>query len=945
MDEGDDTSSDRISVSQTSSISTASQILDAKQTEELVNDLDKDELTIIPHPVPPVKIAAIDKESVHLICSGQVIFDLSVATKELVENSLDAGATKIEVRLKEYGEESIEVIDNGSGVEPHNFAALTLKHHTSKIQEFNDLQSVTSFGFRGEALSSLCALADVTIVTRAASAPTATKLIYDQNGAIVSQTSVAREVGTTVTLTSPFRKMPVRHQELKRNLKREYSKIQLVLQTYAVISVGVRLVVYHQPSKGPRTPVLSTEGKPSLRDNVSAVFGGKTSAVLDSFAASDETFTVEGLISKVGANGGAGSSVNSASGNSASRNSGDRQFVYLNKRPIEMNTLTKVINGLYQTFCKKGSYPMIFLNVIADPTTYDVNVTPDKRKVFLQKELQLVNLVKDKLKSTWESAQSSFDISSSNMNELQTFSVIQKSSKTAPSSSSTTTTTTNILTTKPTTTLPTTSTTTTTTTSSTTNNLHDDDFSYKQPKEVEGKGYPDDDFINSNNKRALPPSNSNNNNIIKPITRTKPTSTSPTTANNNNSKQSAPGTTFVSNVRDSKDNPITKPVLIFPKTDDNNIIGNIVDDEGFKQKNVKTNDITLPLKFDNLVESYLIRNGVYDEQNTLYNNYCGVKQINFDNNNNNNNQNQNHNNGGGCNDKHCFKSTVSEFPPRKKKDDTTGYNDSNAQSELTRFFKKEYFKDMSIIGQFNKGFIITRLGMDLFIIDQHAADEKYNYESLQKSHVISSQPYIKPISFNLTVDDESIIIDHISIFKKNGFEFQIDEAAPPKYKVKLTAFPHSNKTEFGPDDVYELITLIKDQAMIGLENIRLSRVSAMFASRACRKSIMVGTSLTVPEMKKILDNLSTLDNPWCCPHGRPTMRHLLDLRVLSTFINTKSETLQKQKQHTTHQDVNNINIVCIILVNLSIFRQSLGLANNNNNNNNNNNSKHYNNNN
>ena len=104
-------------------------------------------------------IQAIDKAVVHRICSGQVILDLATAVKELLENSLDAGATSIEVRLKDHGAELIEVADNGRGVAPADHEALTLKYHTSKLATFEDLHDLASFGFRGEALSSLCAVA------------------------------------------------------------------------------------------------------------------------------------------------------------------------------------------------------------------------------------------------------------------------------------------------------------------------------------------------------------------------------------------------------------------------------------------------------------------------------------------------------------------------------------------------------------------------------------------------------------------------------------------------------------------------------------------------------------------------------------------------------------------------------------------------------------------
>ena len=107
---------------------------------------------------PSPVVQPIDKRTIHQICSGQVILSIATAMKELVENSLDAGATNIDIKLKNHGAEILEVNDNGAGVEPHNFEALTLKHHTSKLKDFSDLASVETFGFRGEALSSLCAL-------------------------------------------------------------------------------------------------------------------------------------------------------------------------------------------------------------------------------------------------------------------------------------------------------------------------------------------------------------------------------------------------------------------------------------------------------------------------------------------------------------------------------------------------------------------------------------------------------------------------------------------------------------------------------------------------------------------------------------------------------------------------------------------------------------------
>ncbi|KFK30841.1 hypothetical protein AALP_AA6G032500 [Arabis alpina] len=126
-------------------------------------------------------IRPINRSVVHRICSGQVILDLSSAIKELVENSLDAGSTSIEINLRDYGED--------------HFQVLALKHHTSKLEDFTDLQSLTTFGFRGEALSSLCALGNLTVETRTKNETVATLLTFDQSGLLIAEKKTARQIG------------------------------------------------------------------------------------------------------------------------------------------------------------------------------------------------------------------------------------------------------------------------------------------------------------------------------------------------------------------------------------------------------------------------------------------------------------------------------------------------------------------------------------------------------------------------------------------------------------------------------------------------------------------------------------------------------------------------------------------------------------------------------
>ena len=165
-------------------------------------------------------IHKIENDSIQLICSGQVITDLSTSVKEIVENALDADASIIEITLKDMGMTSIQVSDNGCGIEPSNYEFLALKHFTSKINDFCDLKQLSSFGFRGEALNALCELSgNLSIITKRHSDELAQQLTYGRNGHLISQVPVsgmAKSSGTTVTVENLFSLLPVRRIEFER---------------------------------------------------------------------------------------------------------------------------------------------------------------------------------------------------------------------------------------------------------------------------------------------------------------------------------------------------------------------------------------------------------------------------------------------------------------------------------------------------------------------------------------------------------------------------------------------------------------------------------------------------------------------------------------------------------------------------------------------------------
>jgi DNA mismatch repair ATPase MutL len=196
-----------------------------------------------------------------------------------------------------------------------------------------------------------------------------------------------------------------------------------------------------------------------------------------------------------------------------------------------------------------------------------------------------------------------------------------------------------------------------------------------------------------------------------------------------------------------------------------------------------------------------------------------------------------------------------------------------AECELVRVFKQEWFAELQIIGQFNLGFIVCLLnGKDLFIVDQHASDEKFNFEDLQASTVIQTQQLLRPLALDVAAEDELLVIENLGRFRAGGFEIEHRPANPPTRRLYLRSQPSSKRTMFVIDDLREMIATLKASGGIDAwrkeKILRPSRVRAMFASRACRKSVMIGTALSLSQMGKIVRNLGGLNSPWFCPHGR-----------------------------------------------------------------------------
>nr|XP_048726219.1 PMS1 protein homolog 1 isoform X2 [Caretta caretta] len=292
-------------------------------------------------------------ETVRLLSSSQVITSVVSVVKELIENSLDANATSIDVKLENYGFDKIEVRDNGDGIKAADVPVMAVKHYTSKISCPEDLESLTTYGFRGEALGSICCISEVLITTKTAADDFSTQYILDSSGHVTSQKPSHLGQGTTVAALKLFKNLPVRKQfySTVKKCKEEFKKIQDLLMAYGIIKPELRIIFTHN-----KVFLSGFLPKPE----------------------SDNSLT--------------------------SLSSSERSFIYINSRPVHQKEILKLVRQYYNLKSHKDSsrsYPVFFIHITVPASAVDVNLTPDKTQVLLHNKESVLSAVENVLTSLY----------------------------------------------------------------------------------------------------------------------------------------------------------------------------------------------------------------------------------------------------------------------------------------------------------------------------------------------------------------------------------------------------------------------------------------------------------------------------------------------------------------------------------------------------------------
>lgn len=311
------------------------------------------------------KIHLLSEEVINKIAAGEVVERPASVVKELVENALDAGATRIVVELSASGKESIKVTDNGSGMEPEDAEKALLRHATSKITDLTDLSALSTLGFRGEALASLAAVSQMTLLTKTADALVGNCLLVE-GGKNISSTLCAASPGTSIEVKNLFFNTPARKKFLKTDAVELHHCLDVVTR-YALIHPSVAFTLFHQGKM-----LLQTAAQDNLQNTLLAVYGTGIAKEIIPVHKEAEGIRISGLVSSP----------------YSVKNDTSQQTISVNKRWVKSEEVTAAVYEAYHSLLFVNKHPLFVLHLEIDPEKIDVNVHPNKLTIkFEQKEV------------------------------------------------------------------------------------------------------------------------------------------------------------------------------------------------------------------------------------------------------------------------------------------------------------------------------------------------------------------------------------------------------------------------------------------------------------------------------------------------------------------------------------------------------------------------------
>ena len=821
------------------------------------------------------KIVLLDELTINQIAAGEVIERPASVVKEMVENSIDAGATNIIVEIKNGGISYIRVADNGKGIARDDVEIAFERHATSKIRSAEDLQEVKSMGFRGEALASIAAIANVELVSRTEDQPTGER-VTAEGGEILSVEEVACSVGTVITVRNLFFNTPVRYKFLKKDFT-ETGYIEDVISRIALVhpEISIKLI-----NTGKTT--ISTNGNGDIKSVVYSIYGKDIAEEIIPVEYEYENIKVKGVIGKP----------------AIARSNRSNQIFFVNDRYIKDKTLTAAAEQAYKGMIPIGKFAFLILNLEIDPSKVDVNVHPAKLEVRFSEESTVFQAVfhtikntllsadlisdRDKNKEIKEASKDAFKIDYSNLNKGGLFgkpgvsnSTVQETMKFDNSKLSDMMQMPN--------------------TSNIDNkqslNTKEDKASmdvFERLKKLQQQLKNDlvanpsiqltDNYKMMENKynEIVTATDELSKNSDKQDTKNETSDTINVTNKQESKIEEQETHDFVDNQSNVQENQSFAENQEFENINNEN--------QNFDENKNENESIEENKEANSNIENSENNDTDSNIENSI-NNDTEIKQENSTNTNNapeENIESEQNQKVEEVKDKilsfeAMYKELFGKEPygGRLKVEDTTKKDDKYKITEDDLDENVSVFEGMSeyqkptykFIGIAFKTYIILEMNQELYIMDQHAAHERILYERVKKNFFNDvdkeCQMLLLPDVITLTNKEMNIAKDNFKLFERAGF--MIEEFGENTIKV-------SGVPEICIDlDTKELFMETLDEINTVARTAKQEKEEKFIATVACKAAVKANMALTEEEVKSLMDELLKLPNPFSCPHGRPTV--------------------------------------------------------------------------
>lgn len=735
-------------------------------------------------------IVLLDELTINQIAAGEVIERPANVVKELVENSLDAGATSVSVEIQNGGITYIRITDNGKGIARDDVEIAFERHATSKIRKADDLIRVSTMGFRGEALASIAAIAKVELVTRTKDGEMGTKLIVE-GGNIISKEECGAPYGTTIIIRELFYNTPVRYKFLKKDFT-EGGYIETAVERIALINPSIAFKLINNKKE-----VLQTSGNGSMQDVVYNVFGKDIAQNLADVSFEYEGIKVGGVVGKP----------------EIARSNRANQMFFVNGRFIKDKTLTAAADEAYRTMIPHGKFGFCVLDIRMPNELVDVNVHPAKLEVRFSEEGKVFKAIHYAIKNTLlgvdltrnESVGNDYATSTTTSANMATITPLNAEFSETASSNLTSGTTTGI-------------------------SAHEaiiGKIDNAELPKVSG-------FASIKTDAGYSKSSIQSETTVKKTLFDLFKGKQEAKANENTLKSNE----YIIEVAKSK-----KP------------------NDSIIQKLNTMNEPTVTMK--PLAEAVDI--GDTDVANLQVNNITPISDL-------------------AVMNELSVKGMVTNDSAEINAMNEVSEQTESLEQEVKSLFAQVYedkapIPEYKILGVAFNTYILLEIDDDIYILDQHAAHERVLYEKVKENFYRAGgkeiQMLLLPDILEVSKRDMHSIRDHIELFEQAGFA--IEEFGDNTIKINgvpTICFEMNTKDLFM--DIIDGIDITNRTNAQDIEEKFISTV-------ACKAAVKANMRLDEREIRGLMDQLMLLENPFTCPHGRPTAMRLTKTEIEKKF--------------------------------------------------------------